>query len=71
MEQKFPKFSTLDHKKISEWKSKISEEITKINRPDLFIKYIEKKKWLKERKVKFNGFSMNIIEKIENEQQKR
>ncbi len=35
---------TGDHKKILEWKNKISEEITKINRPDLFIKYIEKKK---------------------------
>ena len=39
-----------DHKKISEWKSKISEEITKINRPDLFIKYIEKKKKMVKRK---------------------
>ena len=39
-----------DHKKISEWKNKISEEITKINRPDLFIKYIEKKKKMVKRK---------------------
>ena len=39
-----------DHKKISEWKSKISEKITKINRPDLFIKYIEKKKKMVKRK---------------------
>ena len=35
---------TGDHKKILEWKNKISEKITKINRPDLFIKYVEKKK---------------------------
>ena len=35
---------TGDHKKILEWKNKTSEEITKINRPDLFIKYVEKKK---------------------------
>ena len=39
-----------DHKKISEWKNKISEEITKINRPDLFTKYIEKKKKMVKRR---------------------
>ena len=33
-----------DHQKILEWKNKTSEKITKKNRPDLFIKYIEKKK---------------------------
>ena len=35
---------TGDHQKILEWKNKISEQVTKINRPDLFIKYVEKKK---------------------------
>ena len=35
-----------DHQKISEWKNKTSEKITKKNRPDLFIKYVEKKKKL-------------------------
>ena len=33
-----------DHQKILEWKNKTSEKITKKNRPDLFIKYVEKKK---------------------------
>ena len=33
-----------DHKRILEWKNQVSEQITKKNRPDLFIKYIEKKK---------------------------
>ena len=33
-----------DHKKILRWKNKTSEQITKKNRPDLFIKYIEKNK---------------------------
>ena len=41
---------TGDHKKILEWKNKISEQITKINRPDLFIKYVEKKKKMIKRK---------------------
>ena len=31
---------TGDHQKILEWKNKTSEQVTKINRPDLFIKYI-------------------------------
>merc|ERR1711991_410582 len=31
-----------DHKKILQWKNETSEQITKKNRPDLFIKYIEK-----------------------------
>ena len=35
---------TGDHQKILEWKNKTSEHVTKINRPDLFIKYVEKKK---------------------------
>ena len=35
-----------DHQKILEWKNKTSEKITKKNRPDLFIKYVEKKKKL-------------------------
>ncbi len=35
---------TGDHKKILEWKYMASEKITKKNRPDLFIKYVEKKK---------------------------
>ena len=33
-----------DHQKILEWKNKTSEKITKKNRPDLFIKYVKKKK---------------------------
>ena len=33
-----------DHQKILEWKNKTSEQVTKKNRPDLFIKYVEKKK---------------------------
>jgi tRNA (guanine37-N1)-methyltransferase len=39
-----------DHNKILEWKNKISKKITKLNRPDLFIKYVEKKKKLIKRK---------------------
>ena len=39
-----------DHKKILKWKNEISEKITKINRPDLFIKYVEKKKKMIKRK---------------------
>ena len=35
---------TGDHQKILKWKNKTSQQITKKNRPDLFIKYIEKKK---------------------------
>jgi tRNA (guanine37-N1)-methyltransferase len=35
-----------DHQKILEWKNRTSEKITKKNRPDLFIKYVEKKKKL-------------------------
>ena len=35
---------TGDHQKILEWKNRVSEKITKKNRPDLFIKYVEKKK---------------------------
>ena len=33
-----------DHQKILEWKNRTSEKVTKKNRPDLFIKYVEKKK---------------------------
>ena len=33
-----------DHQKILDWKNKVAEKVTKKNRPDLFIKYIEKKK---------------------------
>ena len=33
-----------DHQKILKWKNKVSEQITKKNRPDLFIKYVEKNK---------------------------
>ena len=33
-----------DHQKILKWKNKTSEQITKKNRPDLFIKYVEKNK---------------------------
>ena len=39
-----------DHQKIFQWKNKTSEQITKKNRPDLFIKYIEKKKKMIKRK---------------------
>ena len=39
-----------DHQKILEWKNKTSEKVTKKNRPDLFIKYIEKKKKMIKRK---------------------
>ena len=35
---------TGDHQRISEWKNTESEQITKKNRPDLFIKYVEKNK---------------------------
>ena len=35
-----------DHQKILDWKNKVAENVTKKNRPDLFIKYIEKKKKL-------------------------
>ena len=35
---------TGDHRKILEWKNTTSEQITKKNRPDLFIKYVEKNK---------------------------
>ena len=35
---------TGNHQKILEWKNMTSEQITKKNRPDLFIKYVEKKK---------------------------
>ena len=41
---------TGDHQKILEWKTHTSEEVTKTNRPDLFIKYIEKKKKMVKRK---------------------
>ena len=41
---------TGDHQKILKWKNKTSQKITKKNRPDLFIKYIEKKKKLIKRK---------------------
>ena len=41
---------TGDHQRILEWKNTTSEKITKKNRPDLFIKYIEKKKNLIKRK---------------------
>ena len=40
-----------DHQKILEWKNKTSEKITKKNRPDLFIKYVEKKKKLIIKKI--------------------
>ena len=36
-----------DHQKILQWKNKTSEQITKKIRPDLFIKYVEKKKMIK------------------------
>ena len=35
-----------DHQKILDWKNKVAEKVTKKNRPDLFIKYVEKKKKL-------------------------
>ena len=35
-----------DHQKILDWKNKVAEKVTKKNRPDLFIKYIEKKRKL-------------------------
>ena len=35
---------TGDHQKILDWRTKTSEQVTKTNRPDLFIKYVEKKK---------------------------
>jgi tRNA (guanine37-N1)-methyltransferase len=35
-----------DHEKILEWKNKASKQVTRKNRPDLFIKYVEKKKKL-------------------------
>ena len=35
---------TGDHQKILDWRTKTSEKVTKTNRPDLFIKYVEKKK---------------------------
>ena len=41
---------TGDHQKILEWKNKASEDITKKIRPDLFIKYVEKKKKMIKRK---------------------
>ena len=41
---------TGDHRKILEWKNTTSEQITKKNRPDLFIKYIEKNKKKDKRK---------------------
>ena len=41
---------TGDHQKILEWKIKTSEQVTKTNRPDLFIKYVEKKKKMIKRK---------------------
>ena len=33
-----------DHQRILEWKNTTSQQITKKNRPDLFIKYVEKNK---------------------------
>ena len=41
---------TGDHRRILEWKNTTSEQITKKNRPDLFIKYVEKNKKKKKRK---------------------
>ena len=35
---------TGDHQRILEWKNTTSQQITKKNRPDLFIKYVEKNK---------------------------
>ena len=39
-----------DHQRILEWKNTTSEQITKKNRPDLFIKYVEKNKKKDKRK---------------------
>ena len=39
-----------DHSKISTWKKMASEQVTRENRPDLFIKYVEKKKKMIKRK---------------------
>jgi len=39
-----------NHQKILKWKNKVSEQITKKKRPDLFIKYVEKKKKMIKRK---------------------
>ena len=41
---------TGDHQKILDWRTKTSEQVTKTNRPDLFIKYVEKKKKMIKRK---------------------
>ena len=41
---------TGDHQKILDWRTKTSEKVTKTNRPDLFIKYVEKKKKMIKRK---------------------
>ena len=41
---------TGDHQKILDWRTKTSEQVTKKNRPDLFIKYVEKKKKMIKRK---------------------
>ena len=41
---------TGDHRRILEWKNTTSEQITKKNRPDLFIKYVEKNKKKDKRK---------------------
>jgi len=41
---------TGDHQKILDWRTKTSEKVTKANRPDLFIKYVEKKKKMIKRK---------------------
>ena len=38
------------HQRILEWKTKTSEQVKKKNRPDLFIKYVEKKKKMIKRK---------------------
>ena len=44
---------TGDHQRIFEWKNTTSEQITKKNRPDLFIKYVEKnKKKIKRKELK-------------------
>ena len=42
---------TGDHQKILEWRTKASEQVTKTNRPDLFIKYVEKKKKVIKRNI--------------------
>ena len=41
---------TGDHRRILEWKNTTSAQITKKNRPDLFIKYVEKNKKKDKRK---------------------